>query len=77
MVDKLTRELIEKAPINVDDLESIEHGLRDEALFRLYQLERVGVFESTLEVRGEITTRIWNLVQSSDQKSINLDGGRT
>ncbi|GAG19759.1 unnamed protein product [marine sediment metagenome] len=66
----LTQELIEMAtpsPIDINDLDSVKNGLRDEALFRLYQLVREGVFTSSLEVVDGETRRFFTLILTQDK----------
>lgn len=66
VTDPLGQELIIKAagphsPINIEELHTIKSGLRDEALARLYSLEKLGVFKSSFTPVGGRTKRIFSL----------------
>lgn len=66
ITDPLGQELIKKAgspnsPINVEELPEIKNGLRDEALYRLYQLEKLCIFKSSFAVINGRTTRIFSI----------------
>ena len=66
ITDPLGQELIKKgagldSPINIEELPEIENGYRDEALVRLYQLEKLGVFDSSFTEVNERTMRIFSI----------------
>ena len=66
ITDRLGQELIQMAaslnsPIDAKELPILKNGLRDQALYRLYQLEKLGVFTSSLEFKNGITNRIFTI----------------
>jgi len=58
-VVELVEELLSRLPLGVDELNSIKHGLRDEALAKLYQLEHTGLLTSKFEERDNMMVRIF------------------
>jgi len=66
ITDPLGQELMKKAaephsPINVEELTSFKYGKRDEALARLYQFEKLGIFESALNPINGQTKRVFSI----------------
>ncbi len=66
ITDLLGQELIKKAagpntPIDVQDLQSIQYGSRDEAILRLFELEKLCLFTSAFDVRQGRTTKIFTI----------------
>ena len=66
ITDPLGQELIGKAsgpnlPINVEELPTIRKGLRDEALARLYKLEKLGILKSSFAPMNGRTERVFSI----------------
>lgn len=69
ITDPLGQELIKKAagsnsPIDVQELQWIQNGSRDEGLLRLYELEKLSIFTSSFEDRNGKTTRIFAITNT-------------
>lgn len=68
ITDLLGQELIKKAaspntPIDVQDLRP-QNGSRDEAILRLFELEKLCLFTSAFDVRKGRTTRIFTITDT-------------
>ena len=65
MMNEYIRELLSSLPLSVDELEPpIGEMSRDDVLYVLYQLEKVGRVTSSLEVRGNKTVRVFRVVKN-------------
>jgi hypothetical protein len=76
ITDSLGQELITKAasphsPISIDELTTFKNGSRDEALARLYQFEKLGIFKSALNPASGQMKRVFSITELGRKTVLN------
>jgi hypothetical protein len=76
ITDPLGQELIAKAasphsPISIEELTTFKNGSRDEALARLYQFERLGIFKSALNSANGQMKRVFSITELGRKTVLN------